>query len=1122
MPVFLDDIKFKNPLDSTPVNFSLLNVGDEVVIESTISVKTSTITSSDTPAIFNCTDGFFIPGVVKGIDFSKFHVGDTIQVYEYITNVDLGQYVIASIIDNTTIAFTTDVVFPGLPGVHDLSQAHIVFSLVNPITALFYKWNFIENAEASNFYSKIDGSVQMASASSLNPAGGGTNIPMQMMGGLEYQIGNVVVNEIALTATPVYTSTFKIVHTTRVTPIILDIQWDDLLNGIAPDYFFNAKCLKGIFYYEARYYLNDPNAPQTLQSDTTNGNSGWFNENWNNLPTNYFIENLQYSYLVGTTPTVIPSIQLDPTKTIDIQFNIRNIIDSPFVAGSTKLVLNFNKAPNDESEYTLNGRDVIHNFVWETAQLTANTTPTGVNGNNYSDLSIRSLKNCKAFYVNSSTITVRAHITVDVSMVSVFEESNVPQYMLWLSIQDYTKHGTNGDRVTLLVDAADVFYKTDFPDLMTIQSKLIPHDCPDYTTSFINREKFTEDELVAYSTLTVGTDKDVSTVELLKYTAKILMVNTVTQEEFIVDSKSINLPSAPIINLHQYFNISQAQPYHVPALEIRKNMIARTNTALSNNNYEFAYPFLNRWEYWVALAGVSGLFFNAAQPNNGMNEDWQHYINNFWTARYRYELNAKINGVPALYSSSVDFKIFDRDLPSENTTCVIKTYDPDSLTELVDGSGNKYILGYKNTLMRAVFTNTEDGFSFTDTTVVLGIEIKEQGGRYGKSRMSSKYVPDSDTFFIPLIGQTKVKLTNNGTFPLFPGTTLTAEVLIDFSQLDLSALDWKLTARVYGNTLSTIHGTVFYGQNYLGTQFVGLIATNPTPSETQVIAPVQLDCCSELIWKVLADAGSSDPLKNDINNFIWWFDKDAVDTAILTIVSSGGDEVELTGSSVYGTPYDYGFEIIPSVTVNGYNKKAVGYKIEWKKVLADLGEAAFYIRCDITTIFGASATYNSDSYCLKQYTADRANGTIRVEYYLNGLLGKNDNDEELNDYLSANWYNQHRFDGVFHFTNASYKTDEILYDNGQVDFVEDEQTPEYLMTLKPIPAFKHDVLRTDILMADEILITDYNTRNIDNYFQKKVRKNGSYDPKFYPLKSKLGSIELKFKQEYNNLKKFRS
>ena len=58
-------------------------------------------------------------------------------------------------------------------------------------------------------------------------------------------------------------------------------------------------------------------------------------------------------------------------------------------------------------------------------------------------------------------------------------------------------------------------------------------------------------------------------------------------------------------------------------------------------------------------------------------------------------------------------------------------------------------------------------------------------------------------------------------------------------------------------------------------------------------------------------------------------------------------------------------------------------------------------------------------------------------------------------------------------------------------------------------------------MADKIYITDYNNKNIDNYYRREVKKNGGYEPKWYPLKTKLASIDLKMKQAFNNLKKFR-
>lgn len=1112
MPVFLDSILFENPLDGMPVNWLLANVGDKIKITQEISIKTFVVSSTSTTWYINSTDGLVGAGWMVGGDFSKFNIGDQITINNYNTSTNLGTAFIIDKLNNGTIQLNSSF---GYPNNQPLDE--YVMSLMKPITALNYKWNFIENSEALNFYSKVDGSVQIASITGLNPAGGSVGLPMNMLGQKPYQIGLITVDEIALTLTPIYTSKFRITHSTTVTPVMLDVQFDDIQAGIAPSYFFNLKCLKPVFYYEARYYATDPNNPQFLQKETILGNSGWFNENWNANPTNYSISNLVYNELTGGAS--VPGVKLTATDKTLFSFDINNTTDSPFVPGLTKIMLNFNKAPNDDSEYIGNTRDLKHNFVWEHMKLLVDVTPPFQDGNNFSDLTIRSLNEVRAFYVSPNKITVTGKFFFDQQGIDVFEESNEPNYMFWCSIQDHTKQGAISDRATLLIDAKSIYYQTLFPNLIGMASKLIPHDCPNYIDAFIDREKFTEDELVGYTHVYINKPPtNVNSIEFTKAVWKILIVNTVTNAEFIIEQKTMLLPQIPMLN-NPYISQVQSKPIHVPANEIRKNIIARSAPGLGISSYEFAYPYLSRWEYWEAISNASSNFLNLAQPNNGLNSDWQHYVGGNYTVQYRFELFAKINGVPQIYTSKLNYLIKNRNLVSENTTCIIDTYDV--ATPLVDGFGNKYILGYKNTLIKAVFTNTIDAFDPLDTTVVIGIEVFEggigAGGVNGKRRMSSKYISDADTFFIPLTGQTKTKLTFSGV-----NTICMAETELDFNSLNLSNNKWKLTARVYGNGVSGSGGTLVYGQNYLGDQNIILIPTNPVDETIIVLEPKQLNCCSDLVWRVLADSATNDPLKNDVNNFIKWFNKDAIDSAIISLVQSNGTVINLTGLTTYGAPYDFGFEIMPGVTFNGYNEKAVGYFIDWRKVLLTLGEGTYYLQYDITTIFGANKTYYSETYCLKQYTIDRANGTVRIEYYLNGLLGRNDFDTKLNDYLASNWYNQHRFDGVFHYENSSYKTDEISYSNGLSQFVEDEQTPEYSLKLKPIPVFKHDLLRTDILMGDEVFITDYNTRNIDNYEGKQVTKNGSYEPKWHVLLSKLASVDIKFKQAFNNLKKFRS
>jgi len=1114
MAVYLNDIKFRNALDATPINWLLANVGDEILITLDISVKEFVLSSTQNSWIVNNQDGYIPIGTsiwITGGDFSKFNVGDTIQIFNYVA----GGTHTTSIVEktsNTEIRIATNPVgwTPGQTATQD------AISLVNPVTALYYKWNFIENDEATNYYSKVDGSVQVAQITGLNPAGGGLGLPMQFNGNPEYQIGSITVNEVSLTTSPVYSSNFKIKHLTRITPAMLAAQWDDAVSNIAPDYFLTTACLKYIFNIEARYNLADPNRIQFIENDTILGNTGWFNEKFNSGVTNYYLDDLEFK---DNTGAVIPTVQLLSTNNTTFKFKIKNTTDSPFVSGSTKLVINFCKAPNDETEYTNNGRDLRHNFVWDSALLTASLTPTTINGDSYSDLSLRSLANLKATIISSSEILVEGKFEFDQQSIDVFEESNEPRYMFWVSIQNHALTGANSDRVNVKVDFNKCYYQTLFPNLLTFPfSKLIPHYINNYTTVFTDRvSKFSEDELVGFDVAIKNTDPLVTTFELTKFTARLIAVDSVSGNDFVLEQKSINLPNNLIVNGEQSFNLNVAMPYHVPSNEIRKNMIAKYFYTFPITYYHFAYPFLVNWEYWNELLGADTSFFDSTKPFNNLNKDYKKYSTSSysggtWTVYYECDISTKVNGLPASYTNRQALKLYDRNLSPATEgvnaiTCTIDTIDS-SGNILIDGTGKKYILGYDFTTIKATFSRRN---KIENPVIIIGLEVFEQGGVKGKRRMSSINPSDSDTWFIPLPTQT-INIVDI-TQPI-PNTAI-GKCILDFNQIQglVSNYKWKITARLYNDYIpSATNNTDGFG--YLGSQDVYMIAENPIDEETTVLDPKKLDCCSDLVWNVLADSTSAELLKNDQNSFLWWFNKYAVSTAVLSLVKSDGTEYVLTSNTTYGTPYNYGFY------TNGFREKLVGYLIDWRKVLLVLGEDMYKVKCETTTIFGVTNTKYSENYCLKQYTVERANNTVRIEYYLKGIIGQNRFDDKSRDYGTLNWYNQYRFAGYFQYVKSDYKTEYIQYENGQREPVEDEQEPEYLLSIKPIPMFKHDVLRTDILQANDTIITDYNYKNIDNYFQKNVQKSSSYEPKWNALRTKLAGVELKFKQKNNRLKKF--
>lgn len=278
------------------------------------------------------------------------------------------------------------------------------------------------------------------------------------------------------------------------------------------------------------------------------------------------------------------------------------------------------------------------------------------------------------------------------------------------------------------------------------------------------------------------------------------------------------------------------------------------------------------------------------------------------------------------------------------------------------------------------------------------------------------------------------------------------------------------------------------------------------------------ECCGICSYKPLAHLSDNDELKNDKNGFIQFFDTSyaAVTMKLLQWDNATKDftlETVLTDNT-YGIYHDYGF------FTNGFNKNASWYEIWWQKVLQIKGEGSFKIRWDATNFMGA-LTIISDEYCLHAYTPRLANGTVRAEYYINGIIGVNEDDTLRRDFGTINFYNQLRLRGWFQSVKSTYTNEYTLYNSGNRVYTKNEQEPEYGLTLKPCCFNFHELMRTDVLQADRILMTDYNTENFKNWVQKDVQGTSEYAPTWHILQNKRASVTLTFRQAFNNYKKRR-
>jgi hypothetical protein len=296
-----------------------------------------------------------------------------------------------------------------------------------------------------------------------------------------------------------------------------------------------------------------------------------------------------------------------------------------------------------------------------------------------------------------------------------------------------------------------------------------------------------------------------------------------------------------------------------------------------------------------------------------------------------------------------------------------------------------------------------------------------------------------------------------------------------------------------------------------------IIGTNPieeVPSIGGIIpaSPVA-QCCSKTTF--FASTPSDDVLKNDKTSFLWVLSP-LVSAAEMTLQKADASgtfiDVQTLNNNDFGTFYALNFNN------DDDNRKYIGYLLDMRLVILDDGAGLYRVKNVIVTILGNKSLY-SNEFCLSEYSPALINGTVRIETYTNGIRGAAGSQTDFIDFNSINWYNQIRLSGMFGFTSSEYTREEVEYNNGQKQWVVDEQKEKYILKLKPIEQATRNFVKTDILQADEIIVTDYNNTNPDEFIGVYVKGSGGFEPR-HNIKEAL-PVDITFDSAFNNQRKRR-
>lgn len=226
------------------------------------------------------------------------------------------------------------------------------------------------------------------------------------------------------------------------------------------------------------------------------------------------------------------------------------------------------------------------------------------------------------------------------------------------------------------------------------------------------------------------------------------------------------------------------------------------------------------------------------------------------------------------------------------------------------------------------------------------------------------------------------------------------------------------------------------------------------------------------------------------------------------LLNENCEEIAQLNDSTYGTYYP---PFVSFPIASGYTflqSRYVGYKLEWQKVLNLHGVGTYKIKQKTTF---PDLTVEEECSCLfelLQYSNSFANETVRIETTQNGyIIG------EGLDYTNINWTEQIRIPGFFGNKQRRLEQDNYLDKNRRTTQIQDSLIHEF--TLEPY--FWPDCLRDEIdsiLLANQILISDYNLSNTDDLKNISVIPT-SIETEYFG-KSNKAADEIKFEERRKN------
>ena len=653
------------------------------------------------------------------------------------------------------------------------------------LTAARYSFGLNENSESFNVKSKLTGEDQAYLVKSISGVTASEIAGIQK--GWASNIGNPTIENLARSSIKVFRGpsfgssggtvpsdgqqNFRIEHTFPVLPFYTVGQLNNLKNNIPPSFLKGSNSLAYRFSLEMSTSVSTEESDKLVEADSPKGSIGFFSENFNGIQTQYSPESI--SYLVGGQPndSLLSSGITDVTVIVNSADGTFNI--------NQNVIVSHSYLPNNEDEY-LNSQNFFEkNFAYDAVEM-------GSSGN--------IIKNVTTGLISANQLQI--NFSIDTTGVSqeLTEESN---YILYVILDDDGKSANDSDRTAVPVDINVYDKDPDIPDLFIVdQFENFDHVTDITATGNTDYKGWIQDGYAVKGIFKLDRSKF---AVLSRLFIDIVAVNDSINESFTIQSNEFDLSNQVIVEGNQQINIQETQGFELDTLD-QFNQKAIVTGAFDGTFIEYAFllGLKINWQDWLSLPDADTIFYDPAQPNNGLNQNSSRYnLKEGYQLKtiLRADVLESAQNITTEYITRSDLNALDFDEFSiDDWTGVITTKREDTGADTggsILGSGN-------TTIITATFTPnfviTPDPNDYTGI-----IRIVEQLPQSDKTitELSSVRTSQPNNLLIPLDGEALTKVS-------VIGSTVVLECRTDKTLVE--NITYTLSARLLGPATAVIVG----------------------------------------------------------------------------------------------------------------------------------------------------------------------------------------------------------------------------------------------------------------------------------------------------------------------------